>query len=114
MMRALTKGYMPSNEQVIINLRTLLASDVLNPEAAGLSGSGWQLMKHNKQWLSEFIDLMRNKNDRDQIQDFVWFLLHANISVNTQDIIQTASSTRARADAVAGMDTWSDILHSFC
>jgi hypothetical protein len=102
MLRALSKGYMPSTEQLIINLRTLLASDVLNPETPGLTDSGRLLLKYSKQWLSEFIELIRNKNDGDQIQDFIWFLIHARISIDAQDIIQTAGSTRAKADASAG------------
>lgn len=32
MLRAISKGFMPSTEQVIVNLRTLLASDFLNPD----------------------------------------------------------------------------------
>jgi hypothetical protein len=103
MIRALSKGFMPSTEQTIINLRTLLASDVLNPETPGLSESGRKLMKYSKQWLQQFIDLLRNKNDGDQIQDFIWFLIHARISVDTDDLIQTATSSRAKADASAGM-----------
>jgi hypothetical protein len=103
MLRALSKGYMPSTEQTIVNLRTLLASDVLNPETPGLSESGRKLVKYSKQWLTEFIELLRNKNDRDQIQDFIWFLIHARISVDTNDLIRTASSTRTKADASAGM-----------
>jgi hypothetical protein len=103
MLRALSKGFMPSTEQAIISLRTFLASDVLNPEEPGLSDSGRKLMKYNKQWVQEFIDLLRNKNDGDQIQDFIWFLIHARVSVDTQDLIQTATSTRAKADASAGM-----------
>ncbi len=102
MLRALTKGYMPSTEQVIVNLRTLLASDFLNPETPGLSESGRKLMKFTKLWLTQFIELLRNKNDGDQIQDFVWFLLHSRVSVNTHDLMQAAQSTRARADASAG------------
>lgn len=102
MIRALSKGYMPSTEQTIINLRTLLASDVLNPETAGLSESGRRLMKYSKQWLSQFIELLRNKNDADQIQDFIWFLIHSRISVDAGDLIQTATTTRAKADASAG------------
>jgi hypothetical protein len=102
MVRALGKGYMPSTEQVIVNLRTLLASDVLNAETPGLTNSGRLLLKYAKQWLSEFIELVRNKNSGDQIQDFIWFLSHARLSVDTRDIVQTASSTRARADAAAG------------
>jgi hypothetical protein len=103
MLRALSKGFMPSTEQTIVNLRTLLASDVLNPETPGLSESGRKFVKHSKQWLNEFIELLRNKNDGDQIQDFIWFLIHAKISVDTNDLIRTARSTRTKADASAGM-----------
>jgi len=94
---------MPSTEQTIINLRTLLASDVLNPKSTGLSDSGRKLMKYTKQWLKEFIELMRNKNDGDQIQDFIWFLLHAKMEADTGELIQRATDTRAKADASAGM-----------
>lgn len=93
---------MPSTEQTIINLRTLLASDVLNPDPTGLSESGRKLVKYSKQWLTQFIELLRNKNDADQIQDFIWYLIHARISVDAGDLIQTATSSRAKADATAG------------
>ena len=93
---------MPSTEQTIINLRTLLASDVLNPDTTGLSDSGRKLTKYTKQFLKEFIDLLRNKNDGDQIQDFIWFLIHARMEVHTGDLIATATDTRAKADASAG------------
>ena len=73
MLRALSKGFMPSTEQTIVNLRTLLASDILNPETPGLSDSGRKLMKYSKQWLTQFIEMLRSKNDGDQIQDFIWF-----------------------------------------
>lgn len=106
MLRALSKGYMPSTEQAIINLRTLLASDILNPEIPGLSESGRLLMKRTKQWLSDFIELLANKNGEDQIQDFIWFLIHSKIRVNTEHLVETATSTatssRAKADAAAG------------
>ena len=102
MFRAFGKGYMPSTEQVIVNLRTLLASDVLNAEAPGLTNSGRLLLKYSKQWISEFIELLLNKNSGDQIQDFVWFLSQARPSIDTRDIVQTATTTRATADASAG------------
>jgi Family of unknown function (DUF5923) len=102
MIRALSKGFMPSTEQVIINLRTLLASDVLNAETQGLGDSGRLLLKYSKQWLFEFIELLQSKNDADQIQDFIWFLSYARLSIDASNIVQTASSTRARADASAG------------
>jgi len=102
MVRALTKGFMPSTEQTIVNLRTLLASDFLNPDTPGLSESGRKLMRFTKQWLTQLIELLRNKNEGDQIQDFIWFLIHSRVSVDTDDLIRTAQSTKAKADASAG------------
>lgn len=102
MMRALSKGYMPSTEQLIVNLRTLLASDVLNPDIPDLSDSGRLLMKHSKQWLTQFIEMLRHKNDEDQIQDFIWFLSKSRISVDTNDLAKRASKVKSRADATAG------------
>ncbi|PQE17885.1 bactericidal permeability-increasing protein [Rutstroemia sp. NJR-2017a BBW] len=101
MLKALSKGYMPSTDQAIVNLRTLLASDVLNPENPELTDSGRKLIKFSKQWLTDFIELLRHKNDGDQIQDFIWFLIHSRISVNATDIVERATATRAKADASA-------------
>lgn len=101
MLRAMSKGYMPTTEQLIVNLRTLLASDVLNPRSPGLSDSGRLLAKHTKQWLTDFIELLRHKNDRDQIQDFIWHLSHSKVTVDTDHIRRTAASSRAKADASA-------------
>ena len=102
MVRAMTKGYMPTTEQLIVNLRTLLASDVLNPRNPGLSDSGRLLVKYAKQWLTDFIELLRHKNDHDQIQDFIWYLSKSRIEVDAEELARTASSVRARADASAG------------
>ncbi len=93
---------MPSTEQLIINLRTLLASDLLNPDNPDLSDSGRLLSKFSKQWLSQFIEALRHKNDSDQIQDFLWFLSKARISLDTEDITKTAKNVKAKADATAG------------
>ncbi|KAK6580213.1 hypothetical protein PZA11_007235 [Diplocarpon coronariae] len=106
MLRALSKGFMPSTEQTIVNLRTILASDVLNPEMTGLSDSGRRLTKYSKQWLKEFIDLLANKNDGDQIQDFIWFLIHSRVSVDVDDLVRTATSIRAKADASAAYESF--------
>jgi hypothetical protein len=102
MIRALSKGYLPSTEQLIINLRTLLASDLLNPDNPQLSDSGRLLIKYTKQWLTDFIELLRHKNDADQIQDFIWFLSKSNIHVDTGDLAARASKVRAKADTSAG------------
>ena len=103
MVRALSKGYMPSTEQLIVNLRTLLASDFLNPDNPDLSDSGRLLLKYSKRWLANFIETIRHKNNTDQIQDFIWFLSKSRLSVDTEDLAKTASNVRAKADTKAGM-----------
>ncbi|KAI0600594.1 hypothetical protein F4775DRAFT_544635 [Biscogniauxia sp. FL1348] len=101
MLRALTRGYMPSTEQVIISLRTLLAAEVLNPENPDLSDSGRRLARLSKLWLQQFIVLLKHKNGKDQIQDFVWFLAKSRISLDLDDLQSKAKKTKAKADSVA-------------
>lgn len=103
MLRALSSGFMPSTEQVIVNLRTLLASDVLNPDNPDLSDSGRLLVKFSKRWLQQFIEMLRHKNENDQIQDFAWYLSKSRISLDTEDLSRSASNVKAKADATAGM-----------
>ncbi|KAK5137439.1 hypothetical protein LTR04_004439, partial [Oleoguttula sp. CCFEE 6159] len=101
MLRALTKGFMPSTEQLIINLRTLTAADILNPAGPELSDSGRLLIKHTKQWLQQFMELLQHKNSEDQIQDFIWFLSKSRISVDVEDLANRASKAKAKADTAA-------------
>ncbi|KAL8760360.1 MAG: hypothetical protein Q9184_003382 [Pyrenodesmia sp. 2 TL-2023] len=105
MYRALSKGYMPSNEQLVVNLRTLMAADVLNPDNPDLSDSGRLLAKYAKQWLSEFIELLRNKNDNDAMQDFIWYLSKSRISLDTEDLGNKASKVKAKADTAAAYES---------
>jgi len=102
MVRALTKGFMPSNEQLIINLRTLLSANILNPDTSQLSDSGRLLAKFTKQWLTQFIELLQHKNSEDQVQDFIWFLSKSRISVDVGDLTTRLAKTRARADTMMG------------
>ncbi|CAK4002566.1 hypothetical protein DOTSEDRAFT_73008 [Lecanosticta acicola] len=101
MFRALTQGHMPSTEQAIINLRTLLASDVLNADNPDLSQSGRRLVKNTRQWIQQLMDLILHKNDRDQIQDIIWFLSKSRVSVDLDDIAETARRSKAKADTAA-------------
>lgn len=105
MYRAMSKGFMPSNEQLIVNLRTLLAADILNPDNPDLSDSGRLLVKNTKQWLAEFIEMLRNKNDNDAIQDFIWFLSKSRLSVDTEDIANQASKVKSKADTTAAYES---------
>ena len=113
MIRALSKGYMPSTEQTIINLRTLLASEILNPNNKDLSESGRDLLRQTRTWLKQFIELLRNKNGEDQIQDFIWYLTKSRISLDVNDISHQASKVKARADAVASKPHESLLTRSF-
>ncbi|KPI44843.1 uncharacterized protein AB675_2607 [Cyphellophora attinorum] len=106
MIRALTKGYMPSNEQTISNLRTLLASDILNANNPELSESGRLLIRNCRGWLKLFIELLRNKNSADQIQDFIWYLTKSRVSLDINDISHQASKVKARADAAATYESF--------
>ena len=108
MLRAMTNGYMPSNEQLIINLRSLLSADILNPQNQELSDSGRLLVKHSKQFLQNFIELLQHKNSEDQIQDFIWFLSNSKISVDVDDIANRAINAKSKADTAAGKSSESD------
>jgi Family of unknown function (DUF5923) len=101
MIRALSKAYMPTTEQAVINLRTLLASDVLNPNNKDLSQSGRRLVRNCRELLKQFIELLRHKNSNDQIQDFIWYLSKARVSLDLEDISQQASRAKAKADTSA-------------
>ncbi|KAL2261455.1 hypothetical protein VTK26DRAFT_4146 [Humicola hyalothermophila] len=101
MLRALSKGFMPSNEQLIANLRTLLAADVLNPDNAHLSDSGQALVHYTKQLIREFIELLQQKNANDQIQDFIWYLSKARVSIDAEHIAERAGKAKAKADTSA-------------
>ena len=109
MLRALTKGSMPSTEQTIVNLRTLLASDILNPNNKDLSESGRHLVRNCRNWLKVFIELLRRKNDKDQIQDVIWYLTKSRISVDINDISHQASKVKAKADAQASYDSFKTV-----
>ncbi|KAI3391973.1 hypothetical protein diail_6379 [Diaporthe ilicicola] len=101
MFRALSQGFMPSNEQVIVNLRTFLASDVLNPDNQDLSDSGRALVHYVKVWLRQFIDLLMHKNGHDQIEDFIWYLAKARVSVDMEDIANRTAKATSKAQTAA-------------
>ena len=102
MYRALAKGYMPSTEQLVVNLRTFLAADILNPDNPDLSDSGRLLIKHTKEWLKQFVETLHNKNGEDQIQDFIWYLSKSRVSLDTEDLANSASKIKVKADSKAG------------
>lgn len=101
MLRAISKGYMPSNEQTIIHLRSLLSSDVLNPNTSELSDSGRALVRSARLWIKQFIGVLQHKNSEDQVQDFVWFLAKSRLDVDVADLGARASKAKVKADTAA-------------
>lgn len=102
MIRALSEGYMPSTEQTIANLRTLLASDVLNLRNQDIGSPGRQLVRDARLWIEAFIDLLHRKNGDDQLQEFLWRLSRSRISLDSARISNRAAHVKARADTKAG------------
>lgn len=102
MIRALSEGYMPSTEQTIANLRTLLASDFLNPRPEDLSEPGRQLARDVKTLMRTFIELLREKNSEDQLQEFFWHLAKSRASLDTSELVNQASHAKAEANTRAG------------
>lgn len=105
MLRAMSKGYMPSTEQTKTHLRTLLSSQVLNPsDNAGLSSSGRALVRTTREWLQLFVELLDEKNSKDQIQDFIWFLTSARVHLDANGTGRLLNKGKAHAKASAGVE----------
>jgi hypothetical protein len=94
---------MPTNEQAIVSLRTLLAADIFRPDNAQLSDSGRALVHYTKKWITQLIYLLEHKNGHDQIQDFIWFLSKARVSVDMEHITERATRAKSKADTAARM-----------
>ncbi|KAF4554536.1 Hypothetical protein D9617_4g002910 [Elsinoe fawcettii] len=109
MLRAFGQGYMPSTEQTIIHLRTLLAADILNPQDASLSDSGRILVKYTKRFLQELMDLLQHKVSEDQIQDFIYYLSRSRIHVDTDKIARRTARSNAQASARAAYDSFNTV-----
>ncbi|KAH7304796.1 hypothetical protein B0I35DRAFT_444924 [Stachybotrys elegans] len=101
MVRALGKGFMPSNEQAIAILRATLSSDALNPYMSELSGPGRALVSDCRLWIEQLIKILHQKNSKDQIQDFIWYLAKSRVDVETTALQAKASASKASADAAA-------------
>ncbi|KAF7595042.1 hypothetical protein BBP40_007445 [Aspergillus hancockii] len=105
MLRALSEGYMPSTEQLIINLRTLLASDVLDHRAQDIGSVGRQLIRDCRLWIQTFIEVLRDKNGDDKLQEFLWHLARSRASIDRDQVSQHASHVKARQDTKAAYDS---------
>lgn len=102
MLRALSEGYMPSTEQTIVNLRTLLASDVLNLRNQEIGTVSRQLVRDARLWIQTFIEFLQAKNNDDKLQEFLWHLARSRASLDKSRVSQQAAQMKGRADTKAG------------
>jgi len=86
LIRALLKGYLPSNEQTIILLRKLLASDLLEPDNKNLSFDGRKFVTLNRRLVKQLIELLHAKNSGDELQNFLWAAGRAKLHVDFRGI----------------------------
>lgn len=100
--RAISEGYMPTTEQTIANLRTLLASDVLNLRNQDIGSDGRQLVRDSRLWIQVFIEFLQQKNSQDQLQEFLWRLARSRVEVDRDSLSRQAAHVKARADTKAG------------
>ncbi|PWW76856.1 hypothetical protein C7212DRAFT_363456 [Tuber magnatum] len=100
MLCALSKGYYPSTEQLIVHLRTLLSADVLHPTNTQLSADGRRLVRHMRRLIEEFVEFLRNKNSEDQIQEFLWRVTRAQVRLDVDDMMQRARRAKGGVDVV--------------
>ncbi|KOS45145.1 hypothetical protein ACN38_g3909 [Penicillium nordicum] len=106
MIRAIFEGYMPTTEQTIVNLRTLLASDVLNLRNQDIGSVGRQLVRDCRLWVQVFIEFLQQNNSQDQLQEFLWRLARSRVEVDSERVSREAAHVKARADTKAAYDSF--------
>ena len=99
-LKALSHGYMPSNEQLVARLRKF--TDVLRTVPGDISPSGRELVRASREHLEKLLAFFEDKNGGDQIQDFLWYLNKARLSIDTDDLEERARQIRPRADVATG------------
>lgn len=103
MLRAVSKGAMPSTEQLVAQLRSIVASDLLNPADATLSDSGRLLAKHSRALLRQLIELLLHKNRGDALQDLIWCLYSARLADHLPRPPSWQAIANARSQTSASM-----------
>lgn len=99
-LRALSRGYLPSNEQLVAQLRR--ATDVLRTVPPGMSATGKELILSTIAHLESLIGFFEDKNSGDQIQDFLWYITKARLSLDAEDLGNRLQELRPRAELATG------------
>lgn len=98
--KALSDGYMPSNKQLLAHFRR--TTEVLRTVPADTSSTGKELIRQFREHLKHLIAFLENKNNADQIQDFLWYITKARLSIDTEHLEQRAQEIQPRANIATG------------
>ncbi|KAF8537014.1 hypothetical protein BDD12DRAFT_848641 [Trichophaea hybrida] len=113
LLRALSKGYLPSTAQSCAHLRSLLSTDVLNPSNTQLTPAGRKLVRDVRRWITIFVSVLEKKNGEDQLQDFLWFTKRARMGFDGGELVEAASNiVDGAGGTTADMTTGYDALHT--
>ena len=120
LLRALSKGYLPSTIQASAHLRALLDTDVLNPSNTQLTPSGRRLVRDVRTLISLVAAVLETKNGRDQLQEFLWLTRRAKLGFDGGELVDAAGNAvgglgGSAADMVSGygaLHTVADLLMS--
>ncbi|EEH17178.1 hypothetical protein PABG_07265 [Paracoccidioides brasiliensis Pb03] len=104
MIKALSSGFMPSTNQIVSNLRVLLASSLLNPGPLAVGNTSRELTTDVKICIRLFIDLLQERNGENQLQDAIWQLSKSKVLLDTESLASRTSQSKAHADATAARE----------
>lgn len=90
-LRALSKGYLPTTEQSCAHLRTLLSTDFLNPSNTALTPSGRKMVRDIRRLIQSVITLLETKNKNNEIQEFLWCTSRARAGFDGAEIIEAVT-----------------------
>ncbi|EFX00214.1 hypothetical protein CMQ_7216 [Grosmannia clavigera kw1407] len=111
MLQATTQGYFPSTKQLTDYINTLLKDPEMDV-ARRLSPSGKKLLRLSREWSTQLVDLLRNKNGGDQIQDFAWYVSRSSVSVDLKDVRHKNLGTANGTAMQQSLQTFGSLLLS--
>ncbi|KAI5796947.1 hypothetical protein FPQ18DRAFT_422224 [Pyronema domesticum] len=113
LLRALSRGYLPSTAQATAHLQHLLASPLLHPQNIHLTPSGRRLIRDLRRLLQLLITVLEKKNGQDQLQDFLYFTRRARVGLDGGELLGAAgAATGGIAGATADISIGAEALNT--
>jgi hypothetical protein len=100
MARALSQGFMPSNEQTVALLHR--AAETVHFIPRNTSQSGRALVRHSREIIEQLTAFLEKKNVNDRIQDTLWYLLNTKLDLDSQGLRERIDEAQPRSNLVGG------------